>query len=132
MCSTHIKEHIPIRTAVSPSKPINLQRIHNTLILTPRNLIQQIRLFYRYNPIRLYFLNRTAFRIIEKHRPRPIFKPTFQLVRIIGILVFSSSCCLLLAVHINAIVQLLAVHPYALECLFAVRSEKVDGDLHAF
>lgn len=132
MRPTHIKEHIPVRTAVSPPKPIHLQRIHNTLILTTRNLVQQIGLLYGHNSIRLYFLNPTTFRIIEKHRPRPILKSTSQLVRIIGILVLRSSCCLLLAVHINAIIHLLPVHPYALESLFTVRSKQVDGDLHAF
>ena len=119
MCTIDIKKNIPIIATLNPRKPIELQRVHNTLVLMPRNFISQVWFLYWYYSTRLLFLYTTAFWIMEKYCTWTIVKSALELVSVPT--AFLLGCgCVLLAVHVNAVVQLLPVHPYALQGLFTV------------
>lgn len=125
-----IKEDIPIIASLDPGEPVELQRVHNTLVLMPGYFISQVRFLYWYNSTRLLFLYRTAFRIMEKYRTRSILKSTPKLVCVSASFLLCG-CCVLFAVHVHAVVQLLPIHPYALQRLFTVRLAQVYCSLHA-
>ena len=66
---------------------------------------------------------------MEKYRTWSIIKPTPELVCVTTVLILCAYC-LLLAVHVNAVVQLLAIHPDAFESLFTIGLAEVDRHLH--
>ena len=125
-----IKKDIPVISTVDPGETIELQRVHNTLVLMPRYFISQVRFLYWNYSTRLLFLYTTAFWIMEKYRGRSILKPALELVCVPAAFLLCRRC-VLLAVHVDAVVQLLSVHPYALEGLFAVGLAQVDRSFHA-
>ena len=130
VCAANIKKHIPIITTFNPRKPIKLQRVHNTLVFMPRYFISQVRFLYWNYSTRLLFLYTTAFWIMEKYRAWSVLEPALELVCVT--IAFLLGCgCVLLAVHIYTVVQLLPVHPNALQGLFAVGLTQVDWSFHA-
>ena len=125
-----IKKDIPVIATFDPGETIELQRVHNTLVLMPRYFISQVRFLYWNYSTRLLFLYTTAFWIMEKYRARSILKPAFKLVCVPAAFLLGRGC-VLFAVHVYAVVQLLPVHPDALEGLFAVGLAQVDRSFHA-
>ncbi len=67
---------------------------------------------------------------MEKYCGRSILKPALELVCVTAAFLLCRRC-VLLAVHVDTVVQLLSVHPDALEGLFAVRFAQVDRSFHA-
>jgi hypothetical protein len=76
--------------------------------------VRKVRLLYGNYSTGLLFLYPTALRIMEKYGTRAVIKFTPELVRVTTLLVLRANCGVLLAVHIDAVVELLTVHPYAL------------------
>lgn len=131
MCAANVEEYVPITTTLNSGKPIELQRVHYTLVLMTRYFIGKVWFLYWNYSTRLLFLYTTAFWIMEKYRTRSILKSTLHLISVSTSLILCYRS-VFLTVHVHTVIQLLTIHPYTLEGLFTVGLAQVDGSLHAF
>lgn len=128
MCSTDIKKDIPLIPLISFDKAIMLQRIHNTFILRPTNLISELDLFKTVNPLVLDLFYPAAFRIFKKDSRWSILKYTLDHMNLISIFVIDN----ILAVQVCTLIELLIRYKLAIESLFTVDFLEIAVVVHAF